>query len=95
MSAQSIAYLYVYYLEPMFKVAVWLGLLVVVLYIVNMITDGKKKGDIINSLFSTMVSMIKGVFIYGGKGILVTGKLLLRIITILIDTVRDFFTSKI
>lgn len=95
MSPETLAYLYVYYIEPTTRVLAWVALLVAVLYVLNMLTDGKKKGEIINMLFNLMVKGTKTVFLVGGKSILIATKMLLRTLTVLIDTVRDFFTSKI
>jgi lysylphosphatidylglycerol synthetase-like protein (DUF2156 family) len=95
MSVAEFAALYVHYIEPTLRVLFFLAIIVAVLYFFNMLKDSKKKSELIGTIFNFMVKAVVGGVVGFGKGLLWFVKTMLKIITILFATVRDFFVSKI
>jgi hypothetical protein len=95
MDVERLAFIYVHILEPALKVLAFLVLVVTVLYIFNAIGDSKKKTDFVNSMFNLLMKSVVVLFTGLGRLGLILGRLLLRVFTLLVATVRDFFTSKI
>jgi len=86
-----------YYVNDVLPIARALGVVVVVvilLQIVNLMSGGDKF-PMIGKIFNLGAKLIILTFAMLGRSLLVLGKMLLKIINVLIDTVRDFFTSKI
>lgn len=95
MTIQYLAEFYVNFIEPALKAAVFIVIVVVLLYIINLIRDSKKKTDLVNSLFSLIVKLITGAVVWVGGVAVWLVKMLLKTITVIFAAVRDFFSSKI
>ncbi len=95
MTVEQFANLYVYYLEPALRAILIIALVVTLLQVVNVITGGEKKFAIVDKAFNLMLKSFV-IFVVGmGRFLVWLGKVLLKTFTVLFDTVRDFFTSKI
>ena len=95
MDVETIASLYVNVIEPVGRVLVFALIAIFILWLFSIIQDSGKKKDVLNSLVSGVGKLIVGVFVYTGAALLWFGKFLLRAVTVIFATVRDFFTSKI
>jgi hypothetical protein len=95
MTVDQIAELYVHVIEPLLKVLAVFVVVVILLHMFNALGDSKKKADLINSTFNFLLKATLFVFTGLGRVALFLGRLLLRIINLLIATISDFFTSKI
>jgi hypothetical protein len=95
MDVSELAVVYVHVIEPVLKVLAFFLVVLTLLYLFNAMGDSKKKADMVNGLFNIL---IKGAMLLAtglGRGVLFLGRLLLRIINLLVATISDFFTSKI
>ena len=95
MTIEWIAFLYVNYLEPIGKVLFYLFLVMVLLYIINVIRDGKKKTELVSKLISLIFSMIVKAFVVCGNFVKWIAKMLLNGIKLIWASIRDFFFSPI
>lgn len=95
MSIQYIAELYVDFIEPALKGLLFVVIVVVLLYFINLIRDSKKKTDLINSMFSIIIKVISRALFWVGGALVWLAKMLLKTITVIFAAIRDFFTSKI
>lgn len=95
MAIQELAALYVNYVEPALRVLFFLVVVIVVLHIFHIVKGGKPGEGFASKSFGFMinglVTMIKSV----ASGAWWSLKSMLKVITILFATVRDFFVSKI
>lgn len=94
MTPESLAHLYVNYLLPAGKV---LGFLLIVLFALQLINlmSGSKKFENIDKMFNMIMKIIAALVVSLGRLMMWLGRTLLKIINVLFDTIRDFFTSKI
>lgn len=95
MSINDLARLYVDFLEPTLR---FLGIaifLILVLAMLNILRDGKKKGELLNSAFSFIIKMVTKSITFLGHALLWMAKATLKIITVIYASFRDFFISKI
>ena len=95
MNVEQVAELYVHVIEPALKVLAFFIVIVTVLYLLNALGDSKKKTEFVNNTFNFIIKTVIFCFTALGKGAIILGRLLLRIINLLIATISDFFTSKI
>ncbi len=95
MNVEQLAELYVHVIEPALKVLAFFIVIVTVLYLLNALGDSKKKTEFVNNTFNFIIKAIFVIFTGLGRAALIVGRLLLRIINLLIATISDFFTSKI
>ncbi|PIZ30653.1 MAG: hypothetical protein COY40_04050 [Alphaproteobacteria bacterium CG_4_10_14_0_8_um_filter_53_9] len=95
MEISQLAALYVNFIEPLLKILFFAAIFISVLHIFNAMRDGKKHSEIIGMLFNGLISLLKNIFIYAGKGLAWFAQMLLRIIKLIFASVRDFFTSDI
>jgi hypothetical protein len=95
MTVDQIAELYVHVIEPLLKVLAIFIVVVTLLYMFNAMSDSKKKADFVNNTFNFLIKATVFLFTSLGRVALFLGRLLLRIINLLIATISDFFTSKI
>ena len=95
MTIEQFAQLYVYYVEPFLKVIVICAVVVTLLQVVNVVAGGDKKFVLVDKAFNLMIGSFVTMAVFSGKSAVWFAKTLLRILTVLFDTVRDFFTSKI
>ena len=91
----TLAEIYVHFLEPALKVLAVIIAVALVLYLFNLLRGGDSKGGIasyvVNATFKTIAKSIKLI----GVGIAKSAKMLLKITSLILATLRDFFTSKI
>lgn len=92
---ETFAIFYVDFLEPLLRVAFFLIIAIVLLYFINLIRDAKEKGNLINAIFSSMIKLITASLKWSGQGLMWSGKTLLKVITVIIAVIRDFFNSRI
>jgi hypothetical protein len=95
MTVDQIAELYVHVIEPLLKVLAVFVVVITLLYLFNAMGDSKKKADLVNNTFNFLIKTTIFIFTGLGRVALLLGRLLLRIINLLIATISDFFTSKI
>lgn len=95
MGIEKLAEFYVYFIEPGIKAFIFLFVVIMLLYVINLARDQKKKADLVTSLFNMMIKLVKGGVVGVGKLVVFLLKASLKIITIIFASVRDFFTSKI
>ena len=91
----TIAQLYVNVLEPMFFYGLILLVVLFVLYMVNLLRGGGKKDDLVSKVVNGFVALIIKIIKLCGRMMAGSIKVLLKAITLLTATVRDFFGSKI
>ncbi|RYG62144.1 MAG: hypothetical protein EON60_00945 [Alphaproteobacteria bacterium] len=91
----TIARLYVNVLEPGFYILLVILLAVFVLYVINLLRGGGAKDDILSNVVNGTIKMIvKSVHLIG-KALLAGCKMLLKTISLIFATVRDFLKSEI
>lgn len=95
MNIESFAVFYVNYLEPMLHFLGFLIIGVIILALLNIVRDGKKKGELVNSALSFIIKILTGSVTMLGRFLLWLTKASLKIITVIYASFRDFFTSKI
>ncbi|HEX2859151.1 MAG TPA: hypothetical protein VHP58_03020 [Alphaproteobacteria bacterium] len=95
MNVEQVAELYVHVIEPALKVLAFFIIVITVLYLFNALADSKKKTEFVNNTFNFILKAVFLIFTGVGRAAIIVGRLLLRIINLLIATISDFFTSKI
>lgn len=92
---ETLAHIYVNVLEPAFTFLL-IGLaILLVLYVVNLLRGGGAKDDILSNLVNGTIKMlVKSVHLIG-KAMLASIKMLLKTISLIFATVRDFLKSEI
>jgi hypothetical protein len=95
MTLQDFAALYVNYLEPFAKIAFFVIIAIVVMWFIIMVRDDDKRTGLITNSFDFLWKSVVATVTYGALGIWWGIKMLMRIVTVIFATVRDFFTSKI
>lgn len=95
MTVEQFANLYVYYIEPLLRATILIALVVTLLQVVNVVAGGDKKFVLVDKAFNLMVKFFIVLFVSSGRLVAWLARSLLRIIAVLFDTIRDFFTSKI
>ncbi len=95
MTIAEFAEIYVNYIEPIGKAVILFFVFITVAYFLVVAKDAKKKQDFITGIFSVMWQGVAAICTYTGLSIWWVVRMLMRIITVIFATVRDFFTSKI
>lgn len=95
MSISSLAQLYVNIIEPLIHFVGFLILGVLLLATLNILRDGKKKGELLNSALSFIIKMMTKSVTLFGHALLWLAKASFKIITVIYASFRDFFTSKL
>lgn len=95
MNIESLARVYVDVIEPMLHTMAFVVIGIVLLYLLGVVKDGKKKGDLVNSAFSFIIKMVTLAFTLTGRFLLWMARFSWQIIRVIFASFRDFFTSKI
>lgn len=95
MTIAQLAEFYVNVLEPLGRFLFFIIIAVFLLYLLNLVrgTSGESNlsNNVVNLIFKSFVKTMN----YTGKLVLWIFKLLLKTITVIFASIRDFFTSKI
>jgi hypothetical protein len=91
----ALAKIYVDVIEPSFKFIALLFIIMLLFQFIGLMTDSKKKSEMVGSAFSFIIKIIKGALVYTGHAIWWLTKVSLKIMTVIFASIRDFFTSKI
>jgi hypothetical protein len=92
---ESLAHLYVNFIEPTFQVLVVLFVVLLLLSIINFIRDPKAKENFIKTLIGLVFKGFKYLLIAAGAVLKGTLELLHKSIKVIFAAFRDFFSSKI
>ncbi|MBI1308545.1 MAG: hypothetical protein GC129_01625 [Proteobacteria bacterium] len=95
MDINQLAEIYVDYLEPSLRVLGFLIVVIFLLYMLGLVRDSKKKGDLVNSAFSFIINIITKFVSFIGHALLWLAKAVLKIVTVIFASIRDFFTSEL
>jgi hypothetical protein len=91
----TIAWLYVNFLEPAGKfLLVVIGVLVI-LSIINFIRDPKAKENMVSALLGLLFKVLKGIIVYSGIVLQKGFGMLLKSLMVIYAAIRDFIGSKI
>lgn len=91
----SLAHFYVNIIEPGFSILLIILLVVFVLYLINVLRGGGSKDDILSTVVNGMIKMIVKSVQLVGKALLGCFRMLLKTISLIFATVRDFLKSEI
>ncbi len=91
----SFAHFYVNVIEPGFSILLIVLLVVFVLYVINLLRGGGSKDDFLSTVVNGMIKMIVKSVQLVGQALLASLRMLLKTISLIFATVRDFLKSEI
>lgn len=95
MTIADFAEFYVNVLEPVLKFLIFFIIAVFLLYMLNVMRDTKKKGDLVTVMVNFITKSITKSVVLAGKVLLWCSNMLLKSITVIYTSIRDFLFSKI
>jgi len=91
----SIASFYVNVIEPTLQVLAVAALVIIVLYLLNLLRGGDRKGDLITVVVNESFKFIFRFIVLIGKSLILLARMLLNTSRVIFATLRDFFKSEI
>lgn len=95
MTTTEFAEFYVTTLEPTLRVLFFFLVAVFLIWLFMLLKSGEKKGDIINAIVTGVWKAVVGTVMFVGMAIAWVFKLIVRIVTVAVASIRDFFTSEV
>lgn len=95
MTIAHLADFYVNVIEPLGKLLFFIIIAVFLLFLLNLARGTSKDANLTNGIVNMIVSIFKKTVTYSGKLVMWMLKMLLKTITVIFASIRDFFTSKI
>lgn len=95
MTAAEFAQFYVTTLEPTLRVVFFILVGIFLIWLFMLMKSGEKKGDIINAIVTGLWKGSVATTMFIGLAIAWVFKFIIRIITVAVASVRDFFTSEV
>lgn len=92
---ETLAYLYVNYIEPGSKIFAFILIVFGVIWFINIARDYEKLTDIANKTLTYTYTFIKLFFTYFGLALWGTFMFFVRLVRVTFATLRDFFISRI
>lgn len=95
MIIQSLAHLYVYFIEPVGKILLVVLAVLLVLQLVNLLSGKDKKFPLVDTIIKTIFKTFFVLMAMLGRFGIWLFKFVFKVTRVFLDTVKDFFTSKI
>ena len=95
MNIEELASLYVTSIEPTLKVVGFIFVAMIALWLFSLMRSGDKKSELLDSIMKGIWAGTVALFTYIGMGLWWVVTFIIRIITIIFASIRDFFTSQV
>lgn len=95
MTTAEFAEFYVMTIEPTLRVLFFFLVAIFLIWLFMLLKSGEKKGDIINAIVTGLWKGFVATALFIGAAIAWFFKMIIRIITVAVASIRDFFTSEV